>query len=53
MGVAGWSLARKKRNPIRRAAVVAVLNVWQLICSVVVAAGSTIMIGIMVYDIMQ
>jgi hypothetical protein len=53
MGVAGWRLAHTKRNPIGRAGVVAVLDVWQLVCSVVVAAGSMIMIGIMLYNQLQ
>jgi hypothetical protein len=30
-----------------------VLDVWQLVCSVVVAAGSMIMIGIMLYNQLQ
>ena len=49
MGVAGWRFAHTKRNPGGRAAVVAVLEVWPAICSVVVAVGSMIMIGIMLY----
>jgi hypothetical protein len=48
MGVAGWRFAHTKRIPIGRTAVVAVLEEWQLICSVVVAAGS--LIGIMIYN---
>ena len=50
MGVAGWRFAHAKRNPSGRAAVVAVLEVWPVICSVVVAVGSMIMIGIMLYN---
>jgi hypothetical protein len=54
MGVAGWRFAHTKRNPGGRAAgrpaVVAVLEVWPAICSVVVAVGSMIMIGIMLYN---
>ena len=53
MGVAGWRFAHGKRNPSGRAAVVAVLEVWQAICSVVVAVGSMIMIGIMLYNELQ
>jgi hypothetical protein len=53
MGVAGWRLAHTKRIVIGRAAVVAVLEDWQLICSVVVAAGSIAMIGIMLYNNLQ
>jgi len=49
MGVAGWRLAHTKRIVIGRATVVAVLEDWHLICSVVVAAGSMIMIGITLY----
>jgi hypothetical protein len=44
MGVAGWRFAHIKR---RRAAVVAVLEELPVICSLAVAAGSMIMIGIM------
>ena len=47
MGVAGWRFAHGKRNPSGRAAIVAVLEDWQVICSVVVVAGSMIMLGIM------
>ena len=50
MGVAGWRFAHTKRNPGGRAAVVAVLEVWPAICSVAVAVGSMIMIGIMLYN---
>jgi hypothetical protein len=50
MGVAGWRLAQTKRNPIGRSAVVAVLETWQLICSVVVACGSISMIGILLWQ---
>ena len=49
MGVAGWRFAHGKRNLSGRAAIVAVLEDWQVICSVVVAAGSMIMLGIMLY----
>ena len=47
MGVAGWRFAHGKRNLSGRAAIVAVLEDWQVICSVVVVAGSMIMLGIM------
>ena len=47
MGMAGWRLAHVKRNPGRRAATA--LEDWQMICSVMVAVGSIIMIGIMLY----
>jgi hypothetical protein len=53
MGVAGWRLAHTKRIVIGRATVVAVLEDWHLICSVVVAAGSMIMIGITLYNNLQ
>ena len=46
MGVAGWRFAHTKRNLGGRAAIVAVLEEWPVICSVMVAAGSIIMIGI-------
>ena len=50
MGVAGWRFAHMKRNLNGRAAFVAVLEEWPVICSMVVAAGSMIMIGIMLYS---
>ena len=56
MGVAGWRFAHGKRNLSGRAAIVAVLEDWQVICSVVVVAGSMIMLGIMLgisYDLQQ
>ena len=49
MGVAGWRFAHVKRNLSGRAAIVAVLEDWQVICSAVVAAGSMIMLGMMIY----
>ncbi len=51
MGVAGWRLAHTKRIVVGRPTVVAVLEDWHLICSVVVAASS--MIGIMLYNNLQ
>jgi hypothetical protein len=48
MGVAGWRFAHRKRIS-GRAAVVAVLEDLPAICSLVVAAVSMIMIGIMLY----
>jgi len=53
MGMAGWRLAHVKRNPGGRAAVVAALEGWQVICSAVVAASSMIMLGIMIYNDLQ
>ncbi|XIA63256.1 hypothetical protein ACFIOY_29250 [Bradyrhizobium sp. TZ2] len=50
MGVAGWRFAHMKRNLGKRAAIVAVLEEWPVICSVVVAAGSMIMMGITLYN---
>jgi len=47
MGVAGWRFARNYR---RRAAALAVLKELPVICSVMVAAGSMIMMGIMLYN---
>ena len=49
MGVAGLRFAHVKRNLSGRAAIVAVLEGWQVICSAVVAAGSMIMLGFMLY----
>ena len=51
MGVAGWRFAHVKRNLSGRAAIVAVLKDWQVIC--LVAAGSMIMLGIMLYNDLQ
>jgi hypothetical protein len=48
MGVAGWHFAHRKRIS-GRAAVVAVLEELPVICSLAVAAGSMIMIGIMLF----
>ena len=50
MGVAGWRFAHMKRSLGGRAAIVAVLEEWPVICSVAVAAGSMIMIGITLYN---
>ena len=51
MGVASWRFAR---NHGGRVAVIAVLEELPVICSVVVAASSMIMIGIMLYnDLLQ
>jgi hypothetical protein len=49
MGVAGWRFAHEKRIG-GRAAVVAVLEELPAICSLVVAAVSMFMIGIMLYE---
>jgi hypothetical protein len=49
MGVAGWRFAQMKRTPSIRAAVVVVLEELPFICPMVVAIGSMIMIGIMLY----
>ena len=43
MGVASWRFARNHRG---RAAVVAVLEELPVVCSLIVAAGSMIMVGI-------
>ena len=53
MGVAGLRFTHVKRNLSGRAAVVAVLEDWPAICSVMVAVGSIIMIGIMLYNDLQ
>jgi len=44
-----WRFAHMKRNLSGRAAVVGVLEELPVICSLAVAAGSMIMIGIMLY----
>jgi hypothetical protein len=49
MGVAGWRFAQMKRTLSVRAVVVGVLEELPFICPVVVAIGSMIMIGIMLY----
>ena len=51
MGMAGWRFAHVKRDLSGRAAIVAVLEDWQVFCSVAVVAGSMIMLGIMLYDL--
>ena len=48
MGAAGWRFANK-RTLSGRAGVVAVLEELPVICSLVVAVGSMIMVGIMLY----
>jgi hypothetical protein len=48
MGVAGWRFAQMKRIS-GRATVVAVLEDLPVICSLVVGAGSIIMIGLMIF----
>ena len=53
MGMAGWRFAHVKRNLSGLATVVAVLEDWPAICSVMVAVGSMIMIGIMLYNDLQ
>ena len=50
MGLAGRRFAHMKRNRGGRAAIVAVLEEWPVICSVAVAAGSMIMIGVTLYN---
>ena len=50
MGVAGLRFAHVKRNLSGRAAIVAVLEGWQVIC---LAGGSIIMIGIKLYNDLQ
>jgi len=49
MGVAGWRFAHMKRNLGGRPPIVAVLEEWPVIWSVVVVASSMIMIGITLY----
>ena len=50
MGVASLRFAHTKKSQGGRAAIVAVLEEWPVICSVVVAASSMITIGIMLYN---
>jgi hypothetical protein len=47
MGVAGWRFARNRKG---WAAALAVLEELPVICSVMVAAGSMIMISILLYQ---
>jgi hypothetical protein len=49
MGAAGLRFAQLKRTFGGRVAIAAVLEEWPMICSVVVAASSMIMIGITLY----
>ena len=51
MGMAGWRLAHVKRNPVGRAATA--LEDRQMFCSAMVAAGSIIMLGIILYNDLQ
>jgi hypothetical protein len=55
MGMAGWRFAQHgKRSLSGRAGLAAVLEDSQMICSVMVAVGSMIMIGLRLYnDLMQ
>ena len=53
MGVAGWRFAHGKRNLSGRAAIVAVLEGLAGDLLGVVAAGSMIMLGIMLYNDLQ
>jgi hypothetical protein len=49
MGVAGWRFANKTTIN-GRAVVIAILEKGAVICSVVVAAGAMIMVGVMLYS---
>jgi hypothetical protein len=49
-GCGGWRFAHMKRSLSGRAAVVAVIEELPVICLLAVAAGSMIMIGIMLYN---
>jgi hypothetical protein len=49
MGVVEWRFAHMNRTLSGRAGVAAVLEELPVICSLVVAFGSLIMIGIMLY----
>ena len=48
-----WRACANRYGKRGRAAIVAVLEDWPAICSVVVAVGSMIMIGIMLYNELQ
>ena len=48
MGAAGWRFVNKTRNNGR--AVIALLEELPVICSVAVAAGAMIMVGIILYN---
>ena len=48
MGAAGWRFANKTSNG--RAVVIAILEELPVICSVAVAAGAMIMVGIILYN---
>jgi hypothetical protein len=50
MGVAGWRFAHTTKGLGGRSAVVAILYEWSVICSLVVVAGSMIMIGLTLYN---
>ena len=50
MGVAGWRFAHTKKGLGGRAAVVAILDEYSVICSLIVVAGSMIMIGLTFYN---
>ena len=47
MSMAGWRLAHVKRNRVTA------IEDWQMICSGMVAAGSMIILGIMLYIDLQ
>ena len=49
MGVAGWRFAHKTKDN-GRAVVIAVLEVWPMICAATVAAGAMIMMAVMLYN---
>ena len=49
MGVAGWRFAHKTKDN-GRAVVTTVLEIWPMICAAAVAAGSMIMIAVMLYN---
>ena len=49
MGLAGWRFANKTKDN-ERAAVIAALEDWALICSVAVASGAMIMVAAMLYN---
>ena len=49
MGVAGWRFAHNTKDN-RRAVVIAILETWPLICTVVVAACAMTMMAVTLYN---
>ncbi|MBR0850286.1 hypothetical protein JQ543_21250 [Bradyrhizobium diazoefficiens] len=49
MGVAGWRFERVKKNIVGRPGVIAVLERLPLICPLVLAAASLLMLALKIY----